>query len=395
MNEKMTNEELEKARRVADVLNEEKTSTVHRLLAHIAALEAERDKALSANAAYIHALNFIENDLSEGRADDAQRRAVEVLTPDHPGTALLTEHAVLRRTIEELHTALGTDDGTPHGPGLVEAARDLRKKAEEADALRRDQERASIEAGEAEAETIRALRERVQALGAKADHFEKVAKGADLNWLKACGRADSAESSLSAIRQRAKDREDLGSIVCDWLHQRTEEGGPGTSFADCGARVASFILGDGAPTPESKADRLLREEQEASLESVKRAAEPTTAEAFATLEKGMQEWGRALENDPVERKAHAASRAALSLLERRMGAMARALQRLEMFLTGPTRHDLPSLDEVRTALTDAPAVFTLDEVEEAVGHVLEDWQNEWTVDEGKRRVRELLTAFRE
>jgi diphthamide synthase subunit DPH2 len=40
----------------------------------------------------------------------------------------------------------------------------------------------------------------------------------------------------------------------------------------------------------------------------------------------MQEWGRALENDPVERKAHAASRAALSLLERRMGAMARALR---------------------------------------------------------------------
>jgi hypothetical protein len=38
------------------------------------------------------------------------------------------------------------------------------------------------------------------------------------------------------------------------------------------------------------------------------------------------------------------------------------------------------------AITDAPAVFTLDEVEEAVGHVLDDWQNEWTVGEGQRRV---------
>jgi hypothetical protein len=202
-------------------------------------------------------------------------------------------------------------------------------------------------------------------------------------------RALAAESRLSAIRQRAESPEAEELARDSWERALSaHEHGPAAFLLGLAAYRA-HILGDGA------AEVCTEPSTVEGAHKLGSNSEPTTAEAFATLEKGMQEWGRALENDPVERKAHAASRAALSLLERRMGAMARALQRLEMFLTGPTRHDLPSLDEVRTALTDAPAVFTLDEVEEAVGHVLEDWQNEWTVDEGKRRVRELLTAFRE
>jgi hypothetical protein len=99
--------ELEAALRAAEACN-------HRagldLRGHIEALAAD-------NAAYIHALNFIENDLSEGRADDAQRRAVEVLTPDHPGAALLERMRALEEALGEIATAcedkilrVGTED---------------------------------------------------------------------------------------------------------------------------------------------------------------------------------------------------------------------------------------------------------------------------------------------
>ena len=63
--------------------------------------EAEEAKAASEraeadNAAYIHAFNVIEHDLSEGRTEEARQRAIEVLGPDHPGAALLEERRQLR-----------------------------------------------------------------------------------------------------------------------------------------------------------------------------------------------------------------------------------------------------------------------------------------------------------
>jgi DNA repair exonuclease SbcCD ATPase subunit len=322
MSKKMTDEALAEAKKIHEAGHAWNRYVQADLLAHIAALTAERDEARGAMV------------LAANERDD------------------------LRRTIEELHAALGTNPGPCGVPSLVEAAKVLRHKADVADMFR---------------ERVRTLEERITRLHVM--HSE-------------------AKSHLSAIRQRVGD--EAGLKTAAWS---AYDAGESATTMDMVRSVARYILGGAAPaeplaqppqTDDLGAIEQWRENQEAEAR-----AEPTMAEAFATLEKGMQEWGRALENDPVERKAHAASRAALSLLERRMGAMARALQRLEMFLTGPTRHDLPSLDEVRTALTDAPAVFTLDEVEEAVGHVLEDWQNEWTVDEGKRRVRELLTAFRE
>jgi hypothetical protein len=66
---KMTAEELEQARKVADALNEEKTSMVHRLLAHNKALAAERD-------AERHTLEAESVDARSGRA--AWRARAEV-----------------------------------------------------------------------------------------------------------------------------------------------------------------------------------------------------------------------------------------------------------------------------------------------------------------------------
>lgn len=90
--------------------------------------------------------------------------------------------------------------------------------------------------------------------------------------------------------------------------------------------------------------------------------ESTTAEAFATVLEAMR--GDAGIN---EREA---GRSALSLLERRMGAMSRALALVLEHgrVTREALRGMPArfLVDVRAALTDAPPVFTLEEVREAM-----------------------------
>jgi hypothetical protein len=349
MNEKMTDEELNLIQRDAALPVEHQSPGADergRLLAHIAALTVERD-ALG-------------------------RLAIE----------LGAELDDLRRSVEELHSVLGTNDGTPHGPGLVEAARALRKKADEADALR----------------------ERVQAQTTYKEAWRT--------------RADVAESRLSAIRQRAGDTDGLvrvgevcaimGSPNCEWddaIHEDVRQRGDDGVVRDVATGTARFIVGNDAPaappsqppqtddldaieqrhenqgaeaTTETTAARLLREERETQVAAVRRAAEPTTAEAFVTVRKHLYQ-------DDYEDGGETLTM--IALLERRMGAMVpllrffrqRTAEALDTDVVGhvvlfrkgawEARGYPPpilTVAHVRAALTDAPPVFTQEEVEKAL-----------------------------
>jgi hypothetical protein len=73
--------------------------------------------------------------------------------------------------------------------------------------------------------------------------------------------------------------------------------------------------------------------------------------------------------------------AALSLLERRMGAMGKAAR--DVLASGAW---VPQFKALESSLTDAPAVFTLEEVEEAVSGV---WDDPSGMDKMKRRLSAL------
>jgi hypothetical protein len=74
-------------------------------------------------------------------------------------------------------------------------------------------------------------------------------------------------------------------------------------------------------------------------------------------------WGRRLDVDPEEQDAHAEMGDVFSLLERRMGAMARAIRD---YLRAMDEEGAGTSAGLRAALTDAPPVFTRHEVTEAM-----------------------------
>jgi hypothetical protein len=101
--------------------------------------------------------------------------------------------------------------------------------------------------------------------------------------------------------------------------------------------------------------------------------EPTTAEAFATVQQSMEACGA----------VHDIAGRALSLLERRMGAMDAALRGCRVHLKCTTG----CVCDVCAALTDAPPVFTL---EEAVSV----FRGEGADDRDVARIRARFSALR-
>lgn len=89
--------------------------------------------------------------------------------------------------------------------------------------------------------------------------------------------------------------------------------------------------------------------------------EPTTAELFATAKRGHETLAQNADSDDV-RQEGLDGLAALSELERRMVAMARAIRmRLEATTVRETKD---AHEAMRAALIDAPPVFTMEEVRE-------------------------------
>jgi hypothetical protein len=219
-----------------------------------------------------------------------------------------------------------------------------------------------------------ALRERVKAL--EADRDRALAEVLDLKSLvrtwqeqanKAMDRADSVESRLSAIRQRA------GQVIAQNRDAENE------------VRYIVGEYGAGAETPAPYCD----EHGASNGECATSHPEPTTAEAFATVRTLVTGVPRGAEVSSVEGER------LLSLLERRMGAMARELGLVasdlyhERFATAESRvKDL-------IALTDAPPGFTLEEVETVVRGALTD-SGEWAPVVGivMSAIRERLHALR-
>lgn len=124
--------------------------------------------------------------------------------------------------------------------------------------------------------------------------------------------------------------------------------------------------------------------------------EPTTAEAFATLCR-LADWVSAQDADMHSFDGTAIgpplteAREALALLERRMGAMARALDAIAsdgVSLPGHVEH------AVRAALTDAPPVFTLEEVIDTMLDAGKDMKGDDTPADFRDYVSERLTALR-
>lgn len=110
--------------------------------------------------------------------------------------------------------------------------------------------------------------------------------------------------------------------------------------------------------------------------------EPATAEAFATLAKVLA-LAADRETAPSPRDALNNAKPLLSLLERRMGAMAHALRHIQRWLNHETTALVPASlkRDVTAALTDAPPVFTLEEAKalaDALRSFLPEERREWT-----------------
>lgn len=226
----------------------------------------------------------------------------------------------------------------------------------------------------------------------------------------AAGERHEAESRLAAIFQRAGD---VTGLINAWNmspHGARIEG-EAADLSKGFTAVARYIVGANAPASEMASVQAWKQEASATLETCAAelgvrpsASEPTTAEAFlrvleqrappsaevfAMAREPLTDWqrGRVVGVNNIARAL-----AALSLLERRMGAMTLALAPfaaygkswganpadlanphssggMVLLASGGPRAVELTVDDFRRAvatLTDAPPVFTLEEVVRAM-----------------------------
>lgn len=212
-----------------------------------------------------------------------------------------------------------------------------------------------------------ALRERVRALETDAEAAQATLEDEQAAHAETLERMRVAESRLAAIRQRAGDIQAMDDALS----------GGGI------VGVSRYVLGEDATGAETKQEHA--HSYMAGRNASCPAPEPTTAEAFATVRKWIDVYAASgLRVDGVL--------PTISLLERRMGAMAVYLKRNEPCRCGHsvTRHT-GVISETETtgcvatadggvcqcmafesALTDAPPVFTLEDVRSAGEDVAED-----------------------
>jgi hypothetical protein len=309
---------------------------------HLAALTAERDEATSALE---NAKEALDEDGAESQEGTSVALRIEALSEDRQGEKARAERA------EEERDA------------LRERVQALEKEKADIERWRS----ADLKSLGAARSRLAAIREQVWALEAE------VRQGQDEAF---CGarRADAAESRLSAILQRAGDTSRLREIIVD-----------GTTYSEAAKQIARFVVGeDGAgaeqevpnvcehgdhPAPEGQrfcspeCQRCEGADQDgdecAGLCHPPASPEPSTAEAFSTA------WAYcATAGSPPDFMA------ALSRLGRRMGAMEQALCLVRRDMgddSEPTRVASDTFDALAMLDTDAPAVFTLEEVEIPAG----------------------------
>jgi len=218
---------------------------------------------------------------------------------------------------------------------------------------------------------LRALRERVEALETELNAARAMAWSAKERGDGFKEWKDSAESRLAAIRQRAGD-EDALAMGASGTHPDVFAALTDRERADwrtVGRNVARYVVGEDAAGAEAKNPCCdVRGGHIDACYAVTASTEPSTVEAFATLREfvafvaSMAKGHRTTQDD---------ARAALSMLERRMGAMGRALREVKHRLQNPiTFSGVDAEREIDAALADAPPVFTLEEVERVVSPYL-------------------------
>lgn len=415
MSGKMTDEELE--RTLGQIEMGEGIEPVLLLRAHIAALTAERDEAQEALRAMATERDTTATHLkmTHHQIAEVARLLDPDVTPDGWGLHAAAQKVLAERdeavrsetTTREAVRGLHLDMDNAGCPGTNRPIEDrVELLWKERDALRErvsgltaslKASLANTEEGEAAQarladglataadEAVRhrveadALRERVKVLEADLDHSRKTSGKALVEARERATSADrsvevwrtecrAAESRLAAIRQRAGDTQSLWAAVK----------GRG-SDEDGASAVARYIVGEDAPAQEAKMDGLKgevvesvggcanqsprSEESQRHLTQVARSAEqhartlssaePTTAEAFASIKR---EWGH---GSPASER----NLGYVSLLERRMGAMERAARRLCETADDEVTPEMWA--DLQAALTDVPPVFTLGEVRTA------------------------------
>ena len=173
-----------------------------------------------------------------------------------------------------------------------------------------------------------ALRERVQALEAENERLSR--------------HYARLSHNLAAIRQRAGDASEMADVYA-------RHGG---HMRDALAAVARYVLGEDATGAVEGAHKLGTN------------SEPTTAEAFATVREALE----CIREDKFPGAAKTGA-AALALLERRMGAMGRMIREAPHARSCDLEREDIDIKACSCwkahALTDAPPVFTLEEVEAA------------------------------
>lgn len=208
---------------------------------------------------------------------------------------------------------------------------------------------------------------------------------------------------LAAIRQRAGDMDALSKVgeVCaimgspraewdDAIHEDVRQRGDVGTVRDVAQGVARYVLGeDGAGADVER----ICEHDVAPCTTCHPPAtpEPTTAEAFAAVRSEVEARARELRGIAPHGGRSLRAVSALSMLERRMGVMVTVIHNVAAFLDAEDYHD--TANRLRAALTDAPPVFTLEEVGAALYEHLPT-EHHRIAREDTRRVLASLTALR-
>lgn len=303
----MTAEHLARLTEMAAYATSFRADDVIALLRHFAALTAERDEALVQ---------------AKGHRLDAE---------------------ALARVIKQVRAAVGIDDddGSRHVPGLAETVRAV---LSERDTLR---------------ERVRALETQVKAADRDAATWlrrlcrisQRAVDADGLGLAYAKGYADRGEgehrNALGAVASYVVGEDGAGAWRCCRGLEACTEADPCT---------ACESVPDATPTAPTTAEHA--HSYMAGCNASCPPAEPTTAEDIATVRAGISP----LSFDDVAPIVRA--RDALSLLERRMGAMGRVLS--DFVAQAPHAWTVKTLYDFHAravaALTDAPAVYTLDDV---------------------------------
>jgi hypothetical protein len=241
----------------------------------------------------------------------------------------------------------------------------LRERAEVLERANEVGSAASLRWGEEHARAERA-EERVRTLEAE-NAEERLKRGlAEQAVTRSLQTAKTAESRLSDILQRQLAGEDAMVERARTRFRQARNEGLGLDAALMATTIdtARYVVGeDGAGAKQDEEPSPAQQDWDGQHpHDAPEDAAPTTPEAFAMLQR--------LANEHIDDEARCLFRGNRSLLERRMGAMDGAARRVvEVFdaaeHSGLGAAESNALDALETALTDAPPVFTLEEVEKA------------------------------